>query len=75
MRPKARGLAQHGGPPSWLQENDPAGCDFVRDGRSMQPLLTDRAACPGLELLSCQLLANPAVVAVVLVLNVHIKPS
>jgi hypothetical protein len=29
MRPKARGLAQHGGPPGWLEEIDPAGCDFV----------------------------------------------
>ena len=24
MRPKARGLAQHGGPPGWLEESDPA---------------------------------------------------
>jgi hypothetical protein len=22
-RPKARGLAQHGGPPGWLEESDP----------------------------------------------------
>jgi hypothetical protein len=40
MRPKARGLAQHGGLPGWLKESDPAGCDFVRDGRSNN-------ACPG----------------------------
>ncbi len=25
MSPKARGLAQHGGPPGWLEESDPAG--------------------------------------------------
>jgi hypothetical protein len=25
VRPKARGLAQHGGPPGWLEESDPAG--------------------------------------------------
>jgi hypothetical protein len=25
MRPKAIGLAQHGGPPGWLEESDPAG--------------------------------------------------
>ncbi len=25
MRPKTRGLAQHGGPPGWLEESDPAG--------------------------------------------------
>jgi hypothetical protein len=24
VRPKARGLAQHGGPPGWQQESDPA---------------------------------------------------
>ncbi len=39
MRPKARWLAQHGGPPGWLEESDPAGCDFVRDGRSVPPAL------------------------------------
>ncbi len=25
MRPKAREMTQHGGPPSWLEESDPAG--------------------------------------------------
>jgi hypothetical protein len=25
MRPKARGLTQHGGPPGWLEESDQAG--------------------------------------------------
>ncbi len=29
----------------------PAGCDFVRDGRSMPPALTDHPACPGLGLI------------------------
>jgi hypothetical protein len=29
MRPKARGLAQQGGPPGWLEKSDPAGYDFV----------------------------------------------
>ncbi len=29
----------------------------------MQTSLTDRTACPGLELLNCKLLANPAAVA------------
>jgi hypothetical protein len=28
MRPKAGGLAQHGGPPVWLEESDPAGVIF-----------------------------------------------
>ncbi len=40
VRPKARGLVQHGGPPGWLAERDPAGCDFDRDGRSIPPALT-----------------------------------
>ncbi len=31
-RSKARGLVQHGGPPGWLEESDPAGCDlYVMD--------------------------------------------
>jgi hypothetical protein len=41
QRLKARGLALYGGPPGGLEESDPAGCDFVRDGRSMPPALTD----------------------------------
>jgi hypothetical protein len=45
MRPKARGLAQHGGPPGFLEESDPAGCDFVCDGRSMPPAPTDYTTC------------------------------
>jgi hypothetical protein len=33
MRPKARGLAQHGGTPGWLEESDPAGVIlYVTDG-------------------------------------------
>ncbi len=28
MRPKTRGLAQHGTPPSWLEESEPGWCDF-----------------------------------------------
>ncbi len=38
-----RGLSQHGGPPGWLEESEPAGCDFLRDGRSVPPALTDHA--------------------------------
>ncbi len=36
-----------------LEESDPApaGCDFVRDGRSMPPILADQTVCPGLGLL------------------------
>jgi hypothetical protein len=50
MRPLARGLAQHGGPPGWLEESNPAGCDFLRDGRSIPPALTDHS-CPGMGLI------------------------
>ncbi len=33
MRPKARWLAQHGGPSGWLEESDPAGVIFyMMDG-------------------------------------------
>jgi hypothetical protein len=51
MRPKARGLAQHGGLPGWLEESDLAGCDFVHDGQSMPPALKDHTACPGLGII------------------------
>jgi hypothetical protein len=32
MRPKARGLAHHGGQPVWLQESDPAGVILYVNG-------------------------------------------
>ncbi len=50
MRPKARGLVQHGGPPGWLEESDPAGCDFECDVRSM----TDYTTCPEIEFMKVQ---------------------
>jgi hypothetical protein len=50
MRPKARWMAQQDGPPGWLEESGPAGCDCVRDGLSMPPALTDHTTCPGLGL-------------------------
>ncbi len=38
MRPKASGLAQHGGPPGWLEESDPAGViSYVMDGTYRLP--------------------------------------
>jgi hypothetical protein len=40
MWPKARGLAQHGGPPGWLEENDPTGMIlYVMDGPYSLPFL------------------------------------
>jgi hypothetical protein len=53
--------------PTWLAGGE---CDFVRNGRSMSPTLTDHTACPGLELLSCEHLAIQAAAAGLL-LNVH----
>jgi hypothetical protein len=35
-RPKVRRLVQHGGPPGWLEDRDPAGCDFS----SIRPTLS-----------------------------------
>ncbi len=75
MRPNARKLAQHGGPPSYLEESEPAEWDCVVMDGPKPPSLTDRTACTGLELLSCELLANPAAVADVLVLNLQKTPS
>ncbi len=46
VRPKARGLAQHGGPPGWLEESEPAGVIlFVMDGPRRLPFLY-RTGCP-----------------------------
>jgi hypothetical protein len=40
MRLKARGLAQHGGPPGWLEESDPAGVIlYVMEGPYCLPFL------------------------------------
>ncbi len=40
MRLKARGLAQNGGPPGWLEESDPAGVIlYVMDGPYRLPRL------------------------------------
>jgi hypothetical protein len=51
MKLKARGLAQHGDPYGWLEERDPAGCDFVRDGRFMPSALTGDTPYPNLGLI------------------------
>jgi hypothetical protein len=37
MRPKARGLAQHGG---LLEESDPGKCDFLCYGWSVSPVFS-----------------------------------
>ncbi len=66
MRPKAREMTQHGGPPEEWPSRVDGPC---------RTSLTDRTACPGLDLLSCEFLANPTAIADVLVLNVHKTPS
>jgi hypothetical protein len=40
MSPKARGLARHGGPPSWLEESDPSDVIlYLMDGPYRLPFL------------------------------------
>ncbi len=49
MRPKARGLAQHGGPPGWLKESDPAGVIlYMVDGPYRLPF-PYRIGCPDMS--------------------------
>ncbi len=46
IRPKARGLAQNGGLPGWLEDSDPAGVIlYVMDGPYCLPFL-NRTSCP-----------------------------
>jgi hypothetical protein len=48
MRPRARGLAQHGGPPGWLEESDPAGSIlYVMDGPYHLPFCAVPVALTG----------------------------
>jgi hypothetical protein len=65
MRPKAREMTQHGGPPSEI-------CVVMDGPRRLDGSYT---AWPGMEQLSCKLLANPAAVIDGPVLNVHKTPS
>jgi hypothetical protein len=54
MRPKARGLAQHDGPPSWLEESDPADVIFYLMDRPYRLPFLYRTGCPD-RLPSCDL--------------------
>jgi hypothetical protein len=45
MRPKARRLAQHGGPPGWLEESDPGVILYVMDETYRLPF-PYRTGCP-----------------------------
>ncbi len=61
MRPKAREVAQHGGPPGWLEESDPAGVIlYMMDGLYLLPFRTIPVALRGL--LSCELMEFPSAV-------------
>jgi hypothetical protein len=60
MRPKARGLAQHGGLLGWLEESDPGKCDFLCDGRAVPPVFSAPYRLPYQELPSCELMEFPA---------------
>jgi hypothetical protein len=58
MRPKVRGLTQHGGPPGWLEESIPAG---VTDGPYHRhfPYCT---GCPDRSCPACELMEFSAAV-------------
>jgi hypothetical protein len=67
MRPKARGLVQHGSLPSWLEESDLAGVIlYVMDG-PYRLLFLYRTVCPdrscaAAQLPSCELMEFPVAV-------------
>jgi hypothetical protein len=47
MRPKARDMAQHGGPPGWLEESDPSGVIlYVMNGPYRLPFPPYRTVIP-----------------------------
>jgi hypothetical protein len=55
MRPKARGLAHHGGLPDWLEESDSASVS-VRDGLAVPPAFSVPYRLPWPELHGCELM-------------------
>jgi hypothetical protein len=61
MRLKARGLAQRGGPPGWLEESDLASV-IGRDGRAVPPALSVPYRLPCQVLPSYELMDFPAAV-------------
>ncbi len=69
MRPKAIGLAQHGGSLGWLEESNQEGVILhVMDGPYCPPFLY-RTGCPGRKLPSWELMEFPA--AACYIVNVH----
>jgi len=62
MRPKTRDLTQHGGPPGWLEEGDPAGVIlYVMDG-AIPPAFSVPYRLYRQELPSCKMMEFPAAV-------------
>ncbi len=69
MRPKARGPAQHGGPPGWLSKSDPASVILsVMDGPYRLPFPSMQYRLLRQELPSCELMLY-------CIVNVHNHPS
>ncbi len=59
-RPKARGLAQHGGPPGWLEESNQAGVILYVIARAVPPAFSILHRLPWQKLLRCKLMEFPA---------------
>jgi hypothetical protein len=59
MWPKARRLAHHGGPPSWLKESDPADVILYMMDRTILPAFSVPYRLPSQELPSCELMEFP----------------
>jgi hypothetical protein len=72
VRPKARGLAQHGGPPGWLEESEPAGVIFyVMDGPYRLPF----PYCTGCPQTGAAQLRADGISSCCYIVNVHNHPS
>ncbi len=72
MRPEARGLVQHGGPPGWPEESDPAGVIlYVMDGPYRLPF----PYCTGCPDKSCPVPSCELIFSWCYIINVHNHPS
>jgi hypothetical protein len=67
-KPKPRRLAQHSGPPGWLEESGPAGCNFVCEWRTI-------LFAPVCEAAQLRASGKPAAAAAGQLLNVHKQPT
>jgi hypothetical protein len=72
MRPKARGLAKHGGPPGWLEESVPAGVIlYMMDGPYSLPF----PYLPYLSMTGAAQLRADGISSCCYKVNVHYHPS